>query len=196
MKRRKNQQRDVILIFGQSGEGKSELLNQLLYDYNKVIIVDQFGELDAELYTDDPARVLRHCKGSPFYRVVFTNLDRINELCSVVTQLHDLVFAVDEVQNIYEWKGRNVEPSATDIIFSGRHYGCSLVITTVSPMIVPISFRRQQKRVITFRLTEQADLKWLKSVCPRPDLIDELRFFPQRKYLDIRRDGTVEVNHT
>jgi hypothetical protein len=46
--------------------------------------------------------------------------------------------------------------------FYGRHMNCSLVLIAQRPTYIPIDFRSQANRIVTFSQGEDADMDWLK----------------------------------
>lgn len=156
-------QREVILIFGQTGSGKSYLARELARSYHRVLIADSgFGDFapieEAPTY-DDLLKKLEGWKafeGKPF-RVSYDFRPEEYPLAfSTVLYLRDTLLVLEEGDRFDATLDEYRE-----VIFRGRHYGVHILIISLHPRAIPTDLRRQATKIISFRQIFPDDLDWL-----------------------------------
>lgn len=201
MQQKRNKTRELVTIYGVSGTGKSHLMNELLYDYDRVIAVDRRGCIDAEFRTDNVRDISLHCYRVPFYRVALTDSRKFDELCTMLTEHPGkfggpLMLAVDEIQSVlYRYKGQLPE-SFYNIIFEGRHDEISVMTTTQRVKNLDINIRSQYTRIFSFRQSEPADVSWLRSIVygeGNKAEIDRLPIYPDRQFIQVKEANVIGV---
>ncbi len=158
-------QRDVVLICGQTGSGKSTYARSVVAGLARAIILDAgFREFEAVHLDslDDLLSSVESRRGlddleAPF-RVSYTPLTDEYNLC------FRLASAVGNVTLVLEEADRFAErdlPAYEEIIARGRHRGVSILAIAPHPYNFPKNLRRQLTRVVSFRQVEESDLDYL-----------------------------------
>ncbi len=159
-------QREVVLVFGKTGSGKTEWTKHFLADRQRVIIADadqkgypaiHFATLDDLInYTKE------HQSPRSFFRISYTPYEHEFPL------FLDLARIISPVHLVLEEADRLPDPSECfeyqEIIVRGRHTSTSLVAVSLYPALMPKMLRSQASRIIAFRQHEPADIDWLRRV--------------------------------
>lgn len=93
------------------------------------------------------------------------------------------VLVLEEVANIFSKGLRNLPEWAMTLVFFGRHRRCSLVLIAQRAMSIPIDFRTQATRIVSFQQHEGDDLTWLKEFYGKEN-VGILPFLPRFTCLD------------
>lgn len=173
------QPREISLVFGKTGMGKSNYIKGYLASLRRVIILDPLDEYPGMEFEDvgDMIDYLEreNVKGDPKknFCVKSCNILDLDALGEIVADgdrkddpnaMRDVTFIIEEAQRCLPTSRQELPDSLQRIIFLGRHFGRSLVIAAQRPSIVHIGARSQWTRIVTFNLTETGDVGWLKSV--------------------------------
>lgn len=177
--------REVILITGKTGSGKSVLFRQLIQEKERFVIFDTLSEYRRP---DQPfpalfingikelAEYLSKNYRKPF-RIVFDPPDPEQKItlktgavfttfelaCMVIYEgVKDVTFGIEEIAN-YVFPGY-APPYLRKIVRFGRHSSISLYATTQRPPEIPPIIRAQITKLISFRQHEPRDLEWLKQL--------------------------------
>lgn len=187
-------QREISLVFGKTGMGKSNWLKVYLADLKRVIILDPLDEYPALEFTD-PEAMLEYVSGRKEFKVKSCNILDLDIIGEIVDSLEDVTFIIEEAQRCLPASGQGLPDSMQRIIFLGRHFGRSLLIAAQRPSIVHIAARSQWTRIISFNITETTDVKWLKDQSGYPlDVDPDIRKLPVGEYFEIT-PGTLEVKN-
>ena len=181
--------RTVTLLFGKSQSGKSTLLDDLLYEHNRVIIWDFKNALGATLRTNDLRKLMYYCKDNPFFRVVVSDPSLFPSLCTVVSTMKNVVFAIDEIQLVVMGR-KSLLDALSQILFVGTQNKISLYISTQRPSRLHVDIRSQWTRALFFNQTEPADLQWIKDISTGK-VAEDVKALKFREYVDINFDGAV-----
>jgi len=163
--------REIALVFGKTGMGKSNYIKTYLDSLKRVIILDPLDEYPAIEFQDigDMVDYLEGAEGmeednkarKPF-RVKSCNILHLEALGEIVDGMRDVTFIIEEAQRCLPASRQDLPDSLQRIIFLGRHFGRSLVVAAQRPSIVHIAARSQWTRIITFNLTEIGDVRWIE----------------------------------
>jgi DNA helicase HerA-like ATPase len=187
-------QREISLVFGKTGMGKSNWLKVYLQSLRRVIILDPLDEYPAQEFTD-AEEMLEHVASKKEFKVKSCNILDLEVLGEIVDSLNDVTFLIEEAQRCLPASGQGLPDSIQRIIFLGRHFGRSLLIAAQRPSIVNIAARSQWTRIVTFNVTETTDVKWLKDQSGYPlDVEPDIRKLPVGEYFEIT-PGNLEVKN-
>jgi len=159
-------QRDVILVFGKTGSGKTEWVKNYLQSRDRVLIADAdqrgYSAVHLDTFEDLVNYCERHTERKSFFRVSYTPYEFEFPL------FLDLGRIVSPVHLVLEEADRFPDPSECfeyqEIIVRGRHTSTSLVAVSLYPVLLPKMLRSQATRIIAFRQHEPADIDWLRRV--------------------------------
>lgn len=195
--------REVILVTGKTGSGKSTLFRKMILKEKRFIILDTLSEYKElsppfpALFIDDLA-LLYDCLAdyhhSPF-RIVFDPEDPeavlklasgqeisvFEEACKLVyTHLENVTLGVEEIASL-------VSPGFAPeylrkIIRFGRHSSISLFATTQRPPEIPPVIRSQLTKLISFAQHEPNDLKYIAQAATQ-DFASRLKGLSAYRYL-------------
>jgi hypothetical protein len=172
------QEREVILVYGKTGMGKSRWTKRYLATKNRVIISDPMLEHEG-LAFDDVAELIDHVEQYPTFRVKNEWSQDVPVLAAIAMAVNDkrrfedkkhpeLVFAVEESQRSMPSGATKLHPAIENIIYRGRHHRVTLVTVSQRPSTVHIAARSQWTRLIVFHQTEGSDIKWLEEQTGEP----------------------------
>ena len=170
--------REITLVFGKTGMGKSNYIKTYLDSLPRVIILDPLDEYPAMEFEEIGGMIdyleKENVKGNPLkpFRVKSTNILDLDVIGEIVADgdkkdsdaMRNVTFVIEEAQRCLPASRSDLPDSLQRIIFLGRHFGRSLVIAAQRPSIVHIGARSQWTRIVTFNLTETGDVQWLKNV--------------------------------
>jgi len=185
--------REIALIFGKTGMGKSNYIKTYLSELKRVIILDPLDEYPAiefQNLEDIVSHIEMNEKNPKGFCVKSCNILHLESLGEIVDSLNDVTFIIEEAQRCLPASRQELPDSLQRIIFLGRHFGRSLVIAAQRPSIVHIAARSQWTRIVTFNLTEVGDLQWLKGTSGYDlDTEDDIRKLPVGEYFEITPGG-------
>jgi hypothetical protein len=171
-------QRDVILIYGPTGAGKTYLADQVIKEYPRTLIADAaFGEFAAMEFSDSVAlcdalvsagafpqgRVSRG--GSPSkasFKFSFTPMPNERDwFFELALELGTCLMVLEEADRFddtleYPHYGEN--------IIRGRHDGVSILAIGLRPSFLPKDLRTDVNRVYCFGLTDEDDLEYIAGI--------------------------------
>lgn len=184
-----NGRREVIIILGKTGFGKSTWLNSYAQHLPKLFIFDPFAAFPAE-YLNAEQIISRHdaqaFQSASNFRVGTHNLPDMDLLGAVSFLTGNCAFIVEEC-GVAFYKGERIPDWLSEIIFLGRHRNVSVILTAQRAASIPIELRSQASRFISFRQTEKRDLEWTRDYVG--DYYSELSTLDVLECLDADKDG-------
>ena len=199
-------EREISLVFGKTGMGKSNFLKGYLSSLNRVIILDPLDEypgLEFERISDmidylQNENVKYDLKKS--FCVKSCNILDLEALGEIVSDgdrkddpnaMREVTFIIEEAQRCLPASRQELPDSLQRIIFLGRHFERSLVIAAQRPSIVHIAARSQWNRIVSFNLTEDADVSWIRNTSGYDieNSENDIRKLPVGDYLEITPGG-------
>lgn len=159
-------QREVILVFGKTGSGKTEWTRHYLANCHRVIIADAdqkgYPAIHFETLDDLVAYAEKNSQPRNFFRVSYTPYEHefpiFLDLARIISPVHLVLEEADRLPDpgdCFEYQ---------EIIVRGRHTGTSLIAVSLYPYLMPKMLRSQATRIIAFRQHEPADIDWLRRV--------------------------------
>jgi hypothetical protein len=156
--------REIVLVMGMTGWGKSwwtKLYHQtfsrsLVYDPSMSFPCQKFQPIE-----DTTAELLDSDEPPQTFNIGFVDGEECEAAGGLAFCLGNNVLVIEECATVFE-KGLLRMPRWTKrICFFGRHQNCSLVLIAQRPVYIPIDFRSQANRVVTFCQHEGSDTAWL-----------------------------------
>ena len=193
--RKLKKSRDIVVIVGKTGTGKTYYANEYLYEYNRVIIIDPLDEY-AGLAFNTYSDLIMHCMDNPIFRVKMIDIqpDTLEEVSSIAYGLGSCCLCVEEAQRSIPWGREELPESFADILYRGRHLNLSLVVVAQRASTINIALRSQYTKIISFSQTEQADLEWLFKCTGYKEVYD-LRTFTGHEHFIITPSGIEKISN-
>ena len=176
--------RDVIIIIGKTGFGKSTWLNKYARGLPRIFAFDPFRAFPAE-YISGEELITRFETGKfrehPRYSLGTYALSDLELFGSVAYETGNCAFVIEEC-GVAFYKGERISECMQEWIFLGRHKSLTLIFTAQRATSIPIELRSQASRFVTFRQTEKSDVKWTGEYIG--DLVDELPNLDELECID------------
>jgi hypothetical protein len=159
-------QRDVILVFGKTGSGKTEWIKQYLSSCTRVLIADAdqrgYPAKHFETFDDLAVHAANNLSPQSFFRFSYTPYEDefpiFLDLGRILSPIHLVLEEADRLPD------PSYCPEYQEIIVRGRHTSTSIVAASIYPALMPKMLRSQASRIIVFRQHEPADIDWLRRV--------------------------------
>ncbi len=155
--------REIVLVMGLTGWGKSWWSKLYHQGFSRSFVYDPAMSFQANYAPMDTivSTMLDQEHPPSTFRWGFNSADDVEAAGGLCFALGDNVLFIEELATVFE-KGQARMPEwAKRICFYGRHKSCSLVLIAQRPTYIPIDFRSQANRVITFCQHESSDTDWL-----------------------------------
>jgi len=157
--------REVIIILGKTGFGKSTWLANYCTRFARIFAFDPFKQFPADYHTEDGLIDLAN-RGEFFNQKSFRvgsywrgDLDLLGALAFLSG---DCLLVIEECGFIWN-KGERIPDWLQEIVFLGRHKNVSLAVTAQRAAYIPIDLRSQANRLVSFWQTEMTDIGWLET---------------------------------
>lgn len=174
--------REIILVLGRTGQGKSVWSRQFLEDKNRLFAYDPLREVNVDYL--DTKQLIDFSEGNYFsdgadkprnFRVGTSNVDDAPLLDSCAYLYGQCWLFLEEASVIFNTNSRSPE-WIRNTIFLGRHRNLSMIVTAQRPTSIPVDLRSQASRIICFSQHEKNDVGWLANYYgDRTDEISELK---------------------
>lgn len=158
--------RNVTLIFGKTGSGKSFHAKKLIKNFNRVVIIDALYEYENGIiftsfddlinYTIDflPPRFTFICR--------FQSNEEIEFLFKMCYQLGNLLLVVEEAEIYISPYSKSSE--FLNLVRYGRHRSISILGIARRTAELSIDLRAMVDKIISFKQTEIYDLKKMEAL--------------------------------
>lgn len=161
-------QREIIIVYGKSGSGKTTFAKNYIKEHKRVIIIDPQAEYTCGLVFIKLEHLINYYLNyldinKDFCFVCRFETDYEHELIFKVCKIIGNLLLVVEEAEIY------ISPYAKssnflDLCRYGRHQNVSLLGIARRSAELSINFRALVTKIISFKQTEPADLKYLESL--------------------------------
>lgn len=156
--------REIVLVMGMTGWGKSwwtKLYSRLfprklIYDPSATFPVDEYRPIE-----DIVEDLFNSEKKIESFNWGFIGQDDVPQAASALFVVENNMLIVEECATVFEKGLARLPEWGKRHCFYGRHRSCSIVLIAQRPTYIPIDFRSQANRVITFCQHEDADMGWL-----------------------------------
>jgi hypothetical protein len=181
--KKKIYQRDITLVFGKTGMGKTQWARQYLKTIDRVLVLDPLEEYHECVFYDDLSDLIDHCNKYKIFRCGYNNLTDFPLLCRITKTIPETTLVIEEAQRVLPPR-KLLDENFTELIYRGRHYGSGLLMVAQRASTVDIAVRSQFTRLITFRQSESKDVDWICD-CSGFDLADEILGLEPLEYFEI-----------
>jgi DNA helicase HerA-like ATPase len=178
--------REIILVFGRSGMGKTTWVKHYIRRLPRLIICDPQEEYADYSLFDNAEEVYQYVRKKKLFRARFSDLREIGNMCFLAFILHHVYLIVDEAQRVF-YPRMKLPSEFEDIIYRGRHTHSSLILVAQRPSTLDIAVRSQWTKIITFRQTEKRDIEWITSFLHDSYILSDLSTLT---YLEITPEKT------
>lgn len=156
--------RDVIIILGKTGYGKSTWLHKYCVGVPRRFCFDPFRKFPAEYLTGEQI-LERHDSGwfrnTASYSIGTHYLPDLSLIGSIAYLTGHCAFIIEECGFAFA-KGERIDDWLAEAIFLGRHQSLTLIFTAQRAVSIPIELRSQASRFVSFRQTERRDVEWCR----------------------------------
>jgi DNA helicase HerA-like ATPase len=176
--------REVVIILGKTGFGKSTWLAEYAARFTRLFAFDPFGKFPANYWDGD--FIIERAQDGNFepgrkFRVGSYNRNDLELLGALAFLSGDCLFVIEEAGFIWG-KGERIPDWLREIVFLGRHKNVSLAITAQRAAYIPIDLRSQANRLVTYWQTEMVDVGWLENYLG--ERVNEIPMLPKYVCLD------------
>jgi len=158
-------EREIVLVMGMTGWGKSWWSKLYSKPHTKKLVYDPTMTFPVDEYLP-VADIIEHVehdeKYEHRYNFGFLDADSIPAAAGLLFIKGKNLFVVEECATVFEKGLARLPEWGKRHCFLGRHQSCSILLIAQRPTYMPIDFRSQSNRVITFCQHEDTDMDWLQ----------------------------------
>lgn len=156
--------RDVVLVFGKTGMGKSLWTKRHVARLPRLLVCDPQAEYASTLYCDDVGGLIARLQKMPrAFRLSTPDVEQFGLLSEAAMTVGRCWLVVDEAQRVLP-PHTDLPAEFQDVVYRGRHPEVSLLVVAQRPTTVHLTARSQWNRIVTFCQTEKADTNWIRQV--------------------------------
>lgn len=195
--------RDIIIVLGKTGHGKSRWTWEYLRTQPRVFAYDPIHEMPGMIWMNAQDVIEWHDQDQPSgfelpgerprvqrkFRIATDDENSLETFGHLAFIRGDCIYAVEEASLVFE-QGERISGWCKNIVFVGRHRNVSLLVTAQRAASIPIALRSQATRTVSFAQQEGDDLNWLKGVYGK-ERVQELPFLPRLTCFD-SHDGELK----
>jgi len=159
----KIKKREVVIVLGRTGQGKSIWSRQFMHDKKRLLVYDPLKEANVDYLST--AKLIEFAEVHPdkrdkIFRYGTANPDDVPLLDSCAYGYGDCWLFLEEASVVFPANSRSPE-WIRNSIFLGRHRNLSIIVTAQRPTSIPVDLRSQASRIICFSQHEKNDVSWL-----------------------------------
>lgn len=165
--------RDIVIVLGRTGQGKSlwsrifALAHSRLFVYCPLQGYDHIEWTTGEKIIDEYEQ--QFFGPSNTFRRGISNLADVEVLGAVSYLVGNSLLVLEEFSTIHS-RGNVLPTWLSNQIFMGRHRRVSMLVVAQRSASIPIEFRSQATRLITFAQHEPDDLGWLRTFFTKEEI--------------------------
>lgn len=158
--------REIILVMGMTGWGKSWWTKCYSKHHKRKCVYDPTQTFPVKEYLE-PADIVEELldgdeEGRKHFDFGFVDSDGIPSVAGALFVVEHNLFVIEECATVFEKGQARLPDWGKRCCFLGRHRENSIILIAQRPSYIPIDFRSQANRVISFCQHEGADMDWLK----------------------------------
>lgn len=150
-------QRNLILVIGKTGHGKSVWTKQYTARENRLIVYDPILSFEGVTWLDLDQFAEWLPTGAKTFRIGTGNSDDADLFGEAAFAIGDCTYVCEEASTLFDRRA-NLAPWMRDLIFVGRHRAVNMIFVAQRAASIPIDVRSQADRVISFAQHERDDL--------------------------------------
>jgi hypothetical protein len=156
--------REIVLVMGMTGWGKTWWSKLYSKPHRRKVVYDPTASFPVAAYRpveDIIEDVLDDQEHHRTFDYGFLNADGIPSIAGALFLVQNNLLVIEECATVFEKGLARLPEWGKRHCFLGRHRACSVVLIAQRPTYMPIDFRSQANRVITFCQHEGSDMDWL-----------------------------------
>lgn len=188
-------QRDVIVVLGKTGFGKSLWTRIFLQKVKRKLIYDPMETIETKYVSDEEIDELLSnqeylgVSKKQHFSYGTINKDMLPVFGDLAYVLSNVMLVIEECASVFDKGMKNLPEWAKRLVFQGRHRSVSLLFIAQRAISIPIDVRTQANRIVTFQQHEGDDLSWLVGFFGKT-WTDKMPFIPKFQCYDYY-DGQV-----
>lgn|SRR4030042_359981 len=180
-------EREIFVVIGQTGMGKTQWTKGFLRTQKRCIVLDPQGEYNGFLEFESAKPLISYIMDKKIFRVKCSDLREFPTLCFGSTLVPKTLLVIEESQRVLAPHNK-IPIEFEEVIYRGRHSETSLLLVAQRATTIDIAVRSQFSQLIVFRQSEKHDLNWISDVIGK-DLNDIVHGLNQLEYLHITNIG-------
>lgn len=156
--------REIIIVLGKTGQGKSVWTRKFLEPNNRLFMFDPLMDTEVQYISKDDL-LMMHDQGNfqigRKFRVGFYNQEDLDLLGSMAFMSKSCWLGIEECANAFPYGNHVTDAWLRECVFLGRHREVSMVLTAQRAQSIPIIVRSQASRIVSFCQQEGRDMNWL-----------------------------------
>lgn len=185
--------REIDLILGSPGYGKTSFAVPSTYRHNRVLILEGFTDEDeySAARVDSLPELLAFFKTKPKkFRVSYNpNPREFNDILRLCWAAGDMHLVIEEAGDYFK-KGCNVSYELDQCLRKGRHRQLNMTFISQWPVSIPTDVRRAADKLVCFKLVSDIDRQWCAGFPGATrDLPGEIEQLAKFEYLELTPDG-------
>lgn len=169
-----NKTREISIIFGRTGSGKSYLTKQLIKNMDRVIIIDSLNEYNEGIIVNNLKEFATFFLQRPNIKrfkviVRFHNNDLSKDLSDEFNILFDLIYHIGNLTLVLEEAEIYISKRAEKTVFNnlirfGRHSSISMIAIARRVTELSNNLKSQVNYFYSFKQTLPKDIEYLKEL--------------------------------
>lgn len=190
-------QREIVLVMGMTGWGKSWWSKLYSKPHQRKVVYDPTMSFPVQEYLPTADIVENIMDGDEesrrHFNYGFVDVDGIPSVAGALFVVGNNLLVVEECATVFDKGQARLPEWGKRCCFLGRHRENSIVLIAQRPTYIPIDFRSQANRVVTFCQHEGADMDWLKDFYGK-ERVESLSNIPKFTCFDYHNGEVTEYS--